>query len=357
VFGGFWLKNKKITIVVLALLSAMLASQLGALSVGAAVTGVPGVAAGDWATYDFTFEFTTNDPNPPETPPDPETTSLEYYNMTVLSVLGSNVTSQLNAGFENGTQLSYVVWSDVATGLPNGPPYLIAANLSVGDSPPEINATVLQTYAGSEREVNILDMVWQSTTLYPGYKSHPGYSYTRRICSVWDRASGMLDEVVDENNYTKVSEGYETRSLMRLVIKQTNIWSPTCIQAEIAACPTQLNLRSRGRWITVLIGLPEGYNVQKVDPSSITLNGTLHPEKTVTMLDIDGDAKRELMVKFDRQAVIDFMMRSSLHNHGLATATLTVTGRLKDGTVFQGSCSITSMFEMPRNRALTEWLN
>ena len=352
--GGVWLKSKDVALVVFALLNVVLASEFGALPASAAVIRIPGVGAGDWARYDVAFEFSTNDPSPPVTPPPREIADMEYYQLAVLSVVGSNVTFQLTVRFENGTEMSNAMWANVDTGYPMGPPYLfIAANLSAGDAlfsslfSPTINATLLRTYAGAQREVNLLRLEQNTTGPY-------GYSATGRISVYWDRASGIVDEMVYEINYTKVPEGYETYAFVHLLMRETDIWSLTYVNAELAAYPRCLNLRSNGKWITVFVDLPESCNVRKVDVSSIMLNGSVHAEKTAVLLDLDGDRRLELMVKFDRQAVIDLISKTLRYARESGTATLTVTGELKDGSVFRGNDTITVIYRMPRTRAITE---
>lgn len=353
------MKNIGISLIILALVSVVFASQFSVLPVKAVAARVPGVRAGDWARYDVTFNFTTNDPKPPVTPPPPEISDLEYYGIDVLSVVNSNITFRMTTRFKNGTESSYSMWADVSSGTPMGFPYLfIAANLSAGDAlfsfptSPTINATLLRSYAGLEREVNLLHLVQNITGSF-------GYLATGKIRMYWDRASGIVDELVYEINYTKFPEGYVTYALIRLVIKATNIWSPAYVSAEVVISPKCLNLRSRGRWITVFIGLPEGYNVRKVDVSSIMLNDSLRAEKVVALLDCDGDRRLELMVKFDRQAVIDLILKASLRAsrcvRGFGVVTLSVTGKLKDGTAFQGSDNVMVIYKIPRIRIFTEW--
>ncbi|UCE36721.1 MAG: right-handed parallel beta-helix repeat-containing protein [Thermoplasmata archaeon] len=85
--------------------------------------------------------------------------------------------------------------------------------------------------------------------------------------------------------------------------------------------PDTLNLKSKGKWITCYIGLPNGYDVNDIDISTVILEDTL-PAKWG---DIQGDT---LMVKFDRSEVED-MLSPGTYN-------LKVTGELADGTSFEG---------------------
>jgi hypothetical protein len=126
------------------------------------------------------------------------------------------------------------------------------------------------------------------------------------------------------------------------------------ITATIDITPQSLNLRSIGKWVTAYIELPEGYDVGSINVSSIMLNGTIPVNlKAPTAIgDYDGDAVPDLMVKFDRAKVINYIFDNvdvaQLLEERFMTITLTITGRLNDGTQFQGSDNIKIIMPMPR---------
>jgi len=99
-----------------------------------------------------------------------------------------------------------------------------------------------------------------------------------------------------------------------------------------------------GMWITAYIGLPEGYNVNNIIVSSVTLN-VLGKPFGVSMSDIKGD---KLMVKFDRVMVTRWLWSMSdhmtLHIREKGPLDLEATGKLDDGTTFRGSDTITVFF-------------
>jgi hypothetical protein len=112
----------------------------------------------------------------------------------------------------------------------------------------------------------------------------------------------------------------------------------TEVTVRLRINPCVLNLRSRGRWITALIEFPEGYLAREANISSIMLNNTVHAEsRPYAAGDFDGDGKEELMVKFDRRAVIKLIMDKCESHHKFAKVTLTVTGKFDNGTPFKGS--------------------
>ncbi len=117
--------------------------------------------------------------------------------------------------------------------------------------------------------------------------------------------------------------------------------APEEIPATVDIDPDSLNLRSRGRWITAYIELPEGYDVNDINVSTILLNDTVPAELHPTEVgDYDDDGIPDLMVKFDRDEVISYIQSNLNTRERVCTATLTITGKLYDGTPFQGRDSI-----------------
>lgn len=104
------------------------------------------------------------------------------------------------------------------------------------------------------------------------------------------------------------------------------------INASIDFDQDTLNLKSKGRWLTAHIELPEDYDVSAINISTVKLNGEVPAELHPTRIgDYDKDGLLDLMVKFDRASVINLL------NTG--EATLTITGEV-DGVPFEGSDTI-----------------
>ena len=111
--------------------------------------------------------------------------------------------------------------------------------------------------------------------------------------------------------------------------------------------PDTLNLVGNGKWVTAYIELPEGYNVEDIDVLTILLDDTIgiDPDAPTEIGDYDGDGIPDLMVKFDRVAVQEYLGGSATTNYDDETArryevTLTITGSLFDGTFFAGTDTI-----------------
>jgi hypothetical protein len=107
--------------------------------------------------------------------------------------------------------------------------------------------------------------------------------------------------------------------------------------ATVSITPKTFNVNMQGQWITVRIKLPEDYNINDIDVSTIRLEGLFQVEWS----NFEGKA---LMVKFDASNVADYLL-AKLYHMGLSQSSvdLTVEGKLNDGTLFSGSDTITIM--------------
>jgi len=120
------------------------------------------------------------------------------------------------------------------------------------------------------------------------------------------------------------------------------------VPATIDIDPDTLNLASNGEFITAYIEVP-GYNVTNLDLSWITLNETIHAELYPTQIrDYDGDGIPDLMVKIDRAEVVSYIM-STIGCPRFIRVTFIITCMLVDGTLFQGSDTITAVHIEPRH--------
>lgn len=121
------------------------------------------------------------------------------------------------------------------------------------------------------------------------------------------------------------------------------------VSADLAATtnihPETLNLKSKGRWITCHIELPEGYNASDINRATILLNNSIpvdpfwlnKPLKSVFGAYDDG--RPHLKAKFNRTAVSELILSEGIK---YGNVTLTITGELFDGTSFEGSDVIMS---------------
>ena len=105
------------------------------------------------------------------------------------------------------------------------------------------------------------------------------------------------------------------------------------IRATIDFDPDTLNLKAKGKYVTVYIELPPGYDVSQIDIFSIRLNGTVPALAKPTQVgDYDSDGVPDLMVKFDASAVKGLLTPGS-------QVEITITGEVA-GIAFEGSDTI-----------------
>ena len=106
-----------------------------------------------------------------------------------------------------------------------------------------------------------------------------------------------------------------------------SVTEPEIISAIIDITPEVLNLKSKGRFLTCFIQLPEEYDVADIDPATIRLGENITAQWTRIY-----ENEQILEAKFSRaevQAIIE-----------PGEAELTVTGELIDGSIFEGADTI-----------------
>lgn len=122
-----------------------------------------------------------------------------------------------------------------------------------------------------------------------------------------------------------------------LLISEQTLGAKTSVSVDVE--PDTLNLEMHGLWITVYIELPEGYQVSDINMSTVKLNGLLSPERW----DLKDD---KLMMKFNADDVIVQIIWPQISHMGMPmpqdniSAEFRVTGKLYDGTIFEGSGEI-----------------
>ncbi len=123
------------------------------------------------------------------------------------------------------------------------------------------------------------------------------------------------------------------------------------IPATIDIYPNTLDLKSKSKWATCYIELFEGYDVANIDVPTVRLDGFMpvdrrpHHIQAIRELgeyitkvgDYDGDGVPDLMVKFERAAVIEYIRNELEITDG--EITLLITGQVAQ-TPFKGTGTI-----------------
>jgi hypothetical protein len=133
-----------------------------------------------------------------------------------------------------------------------------------------------------------------------------------------------------------------TFALAFVVLLGLQLFSGQTFEADISAVvdidPDTLNLQMHGRWITVYVELPAGYNVSDIDIGTVKLERILNASRW-------NIQDNRLMLKFDAEQVVGLVWSKIYHigeptPQDKVTVELTVTGELYSGITFEGSDEI-----------------
>ncbi len=173
----------------------------------------------------------------------------------------------------------------------------------------------------------------------------PSVSIYVEFAEVLDEKTGTSTTIPDEIldgfiTYSVPVEGNWSRNIFNCWMVDMELSQPAPVaQASVDIDPNTLNLKSRGKWVTVYIELPESYDVYDIDINTVMLNGEVpaesdpkygfvkDPESRIG--DYDDDGIPDCMVKFDRLAVQGILAVGD-------EVEITVTGEV-GGIPFEGS--------------------
>lgn len=166
---------------------------------------------------------------------------------------------------------------------------------------------------------------WNITDLYNSWKSGESANHGVMLINQLEgtRTTGIILNSSDQTA--------DLELLPKLVLTYDN----PVVEASVDIKPNRLNLKRKGRFVRALIGLPDGYDVEEIDINTVTLENYIYAKSCpVRIADFDDDGFPELMLKFDRQALIDLL------NGIMGEVSLTVRGSFYDGMSFVGSDTI-----------------
>jgi len=189
--------------------------------------------------------------------------------------------------------------------------------------------------------------MWFSGSLSPGPGATYSIGHTYSEDGVnWNRDTVTLDlvpgsvgswdeRVVDGPSLLRTSAGQTLLYYRGAGFNDPNpigigvaIPEPATIEATVEINPNTLNLQSNGKWITCYIWLPEDYNVVDINSASVVFHDTIKAEWTWV-----EEEDQVMMAKFSR-SVVQSMLQPGL-------VELSVSGKLNNGTGFQGKDTIT----------------
>jgi hypothetical protein len=142
-----------------------------------------------------------------------------------------------------------------------------------------------------------------------------------RTRETWNQMSYYFSNVRSDLSITSDYTPWRTHNTWR-----TQLPEFVDIEATVEIHPETLNLKSKGKWVSCIITLPEGYLTDDIITGTISLEGDIPAEHAL----LTGYS---LNLKFDRTELIGKLSPGS-------ETVLTVTGQLADGTLFKGTDAI-----------------
>jgi hypothetical protein len=166
---------------------------------------LPGVSVGNEFTYTQFSEWTSTDPNAPMPAGLADVNSTDYYRVIVTGVTGSNVSTNVQWHFTNGTTVEYSgSVSTETTDYKGGYWVIISSNLNENDRvhPNDaqdlstINDTIAWNYQSYQRQTNFLsrEFSYEQTDI-------PNSIYTEHVNTYFDRQTGALVQLEDTHTY------------------------------------------------------------------------------------------------------------------------------------------------------------
>lgn len=184
-----------------------------------AVVYSPGVKVGDWIKYgQITVTWTGNGTEPSFVTGEK---NMDWARIDVVNVAGTVVNLNLTAHYINGTETSQSSSEDLNGGAYSGSRFLVAANLRIGEmlstqqGSPTINQTVTRVYAGTARDVNLLNI----TSVYRNQDVI--------LTIFYDQSTGvMVETYMKTPDFTGLATPAGTVEIS-MIATETNIWQPT----------------------------------------------------------------------------------------------------------------------------------
>jgi hypothetical protein len=181
---------------------------------------IPGVIQGNYFTYDVIAYWTSSDENASVPADLLEINMTDFYQVSIVSVNGTEITTRTVWAFTNGTQTASMGTIDVSTGESDGGFWaIVAANLGVNDvlhpdgaNDIAVNETITTEYLGGARETNRLILSLTGSDSGGNYVEHVDYNF--------DKVTGMLVQLNDAKIYSDPT----TTITKYWKIKDTSSW-------------------------------------------------------------------------------------------------------------------------------------
>jgi hypothetical protein len=258
-----------------------------------------------------------------------KTATTPYVGFNLRTEGGPDVFSSLEYNYGHPSQLS------VVTSEPTAPPVADADGpytIFVGDT------LTLDAGGSTDDDNDIVSYVWDLDD-NNSFETDAGAQAVLDVNYAYLESLGLLAD----NTYTIHLKVTDSESQSDIADSTLTIISLPVIEAAVEIMPNTLNLKSKGKWITCHIWLPEGYDVADVNSYSVILEDEIEAE----WIWFDQD-QQVVMAKFSRPALQQILL-------DLETPTyveLLVSGQLNDGNLFEGTDTIRLIEKTPRSKKL-----
>jgi len=245
--------------------------------------------------------------------------------------------------WDNGYPAGGNYWSDY-----NGTDFFHGANQSldgddgIGDTPYNIDENNVDSYPLMVKYTPPSQPKFHLTIISSGGGTtdpHPGHHAYLVNASVQITAIPNKNYLFDYWKLDETDVGSNNPHLIYMCknFTLTAMFSPQ-VNASLEIQPELLNLKSQARYLTVYIELPEKYDVNCIDVSTIVLNDTIEiaPESQRRIGDYNSNNNLDLMVNFNRTRITHYILsKRFVDDHVI----LHLTGKLYNTTRFH-ECSI-----------------
>ncbi|OGR07605.1 MAG: hypothetical protein A2511_13520 [Deltaproteobacteria bacterium RIFOXYD12_FULL_50_9] len=243
----------------------------------------------------------------------------------------------------NGQAFSFRLTVTDATGLRSQDTVIV--NVTSINNPPVANAGVNQ---------NVLSGQTVTLDATGSQDNEDGIAQVR-----WTQTSGLPATLSDPSAYQPTfvapftGSGESTILTFQVLVTDfAGLQSTAGVNIEISSVTSQMGIisdakmdaKGQGRWISVSIELPTGFSIEEINSSTIVLNrvnGTeiespLAHSGSVEISDYNRNKVPDLMVKFNKQELFALLTPGII-------STITVSGELFDGTMFEQSSIISNV--------------
>ena len=291
---------------------------------------------GSWQNHAFTINLTASD-------------DLSGVYDTYYSINGGPTEAVSTDGQPTittpGANNTLEYWSIDWAGNVEAPHYLTGIKLD--ETPPSVSdlvftpASNVQPHQSVDVWVNATDALSGVQNVTLQYSLDNGVSWVNQPMTL--NASTLLFEASIPGQHAGATVNFDVTACDQAGNTATLLnysssfnYEVTPLSANMSCTLDCLDLGFNGQWLTFQLVQPEGYSLESVNISSVTLCNAVTANPNLTNVTVNNNGVSELLVSFNRTAVSEFIM-------GFLTTgnvTLSFSGALDDGSLFVGTLTL-----------------